>query len=217
MKLLNLFSENDVRHILDALAKTEWRDGGETASGSAKNRKKNEQITENDPVVSKNFEQIKVFITRHAALRVIAFPRKVINVRAARYSEGDSYGWHVDQATMSGHRSDLSFTIFLSDKDAYDGGELEADYGTHKVTVKGGKGQMVVYPTGLLHQVRPVTRGERLVIVGWIESLVPNNDDRENLTALYAETSALKKKLNEPEAFDTLNRAVEHMVRMASR
>ena len=217
MKLLNLLAESEVEQILAGLGRAEWRNGDETAYGSARDRKKNQQITENDPVMANAFSQLKSFIVRQNGIKITAFPRQVLNIRAAKYLKGDSYGWHVDQATMSGHRSDISFTIFLSGKDAYDGGELEADYGTHKVAVKGDKGQIVIYPTGVLHQVREVIRGERLVIVGWIESLVPNNEDRENLTALYVETTALKKRLNQPEAFDKLNRAIEHMVRMASR
>jgi len=218
MKLIQLLSDSDIDQLMAVIGQTEWRNGGDTATGSAKDRKKNLQITETDRVMAPVFMQLKTMLVKHAALRYTAFPRKVVNIRVAKYGVGDAYGWHVDQAIMEGHRSDISFTIFLSGSDSYDGGELELDMDGRKFMAKGEKGQMFFYPTGVLHQVRPVTRGERVVIVGWFESLIPNAEDRENLITLFRETAALRKKIDEPEAFDKLNWAIQHMVRrLASR
>lgn len=214
MRIFQLLSDSDIEQLLAALSKAQWRDGGETAHGAAKERKKNQQITELDPVMGPAFAQLKQFIAKQEALRYSAFIRQVLNVRAAKYGEGDGYGWHVDLAIMDGFRSDISFTIFLNGKDEYDGGELEFDYGTHQLKVKGDKGQMIFYPTGLLHQVRPVTKGERLVIVGWIESLIPNAEDRENLYTLFQQVSTLKSRTPEGGSeFDKLDWALQYLVR----
>ena len=217
MKSLDLLSDDEIQRIISELGKTEWCDGRHTATGSAKDRKKNQQITETDPVMRNIFLTLKQLIVSHASLRYTAFPRKVVNIRAARYSVGDAYGWHVDQAIMEGSRADISFTIFLNPKESYEGGELEFDFGTHKFMLKGEKGQMIFYPTSVLHQVRPVTKGERLVIVGWIESMIPIAEDRDSLIIMFQEISNLRKKFDAPTEFDKLNQAAQHMVRMASR
>ena len=218
-KLINFLSEQDIRTLEESFAKTEWKDGAATASGSAKARKKNWQITETDTEVSPVFRKLKQFMMDHDALKFMVFPHKIINIRAAKYTLGDGYGWHVDHATMGGYRSDISFTIFLSEKSGYEGGELEFDFGTHKMRVKGEKGQMVFYPTGVLHRVSPVIKGERVVIVGWIQSLISVAEDRDQLATLIGETYRLRHKFcPDPtdQNVDALNRAVQHMIRRFS-
>jgi len=217
--LINFLSKQDIQTLEESFAKTEWQDGKATASGSAKERKKNWQISEADLKVDPVFRRLKQFMMDHDGFKFMAFPHKIINIRAAKYGLGDGYGWHVDSPTMGGYRSDISFTIFLREKDAYEGGELEFDFGTHKMRVKGERGQMVFYPTGVLHRVSPVTKGERVVIVGWIQSLISVAEDRDQLALLFSETYRLRHKFcPDPtdQDFDALNRAVQHMIRRFS-
>jgi len=137
-------------------------------------------------------------------------------LRIANYHSGGHYGWHVDMAHMSGYRTDMSFTLFLTDKDEYEGGALEADWGHYKTSIKGAKGQMVLYPTGVLHQVTPVTKGDRIVIVGWISSLIPSHDDREALFKLSQEAARLGKLVNNPEEMKNMSYLQQYFRRRVS-
>jgi PKHD-type hydroxylase len=99
----------------------------------------------------------------------------------ARYRPGMQYGAHVDAPLMGdavAWRSDLSLTLFLSPPQDYDGGELALESGSGELQIKLDAGALVLYPTGQLHRVLPVTRGERLVLVAWIESFVRDGEVR---------------------------------------
>ena len=102
------------------------------------------------------------------------------------------YGPHVDLALTEGGRRDLSFTIFLNDKNEYKGGELILYIPPEKRQIKLNAGDIIIYPTKYLHEVKQVTEGERMVCVGWIESQIISDDDREII-------SSLKKSLYEIE------------------
>jgi PKHD-type hydroxylase len=121
-----------------------------------------------------------------------AMPRKIAPPLLSRYEPGMKYGPHADVAFMSAQqgsselnfRSDLSCTIFLGDPRNYEGGELMLHIGTRPVPIKGKPGEAFVYPSTLLHEVRPVTAGQRLVAITFIESLVPDEADRNTLFEL---------------------------------
>ena len=99
----------------------------------------------------------------------------------SRYDSGMHYGAHVDDALMSGQRTDLSFTIFLSGTDEYEGGELVIDEPAAERPYKLDAGNMLLYPSSTLHRVEPVSKGSRLVLVGWIRSYVRCPQQREIL------------------------------------
>ena len=122
-----------------------------------------------------------------------AMPRKIAPPLLSRYEPGMKYGPHADTAFMMVRRrtgsvmhfrSDLSCTIFLGDPRSYQGGELVLHVGTRPVVVKGAPGEAFVYPSTLLHEVRPVTAGQRLVAITFIESLVPDERNRNILFEL---------------------------------
>ena len=126
--------------------------------------------------------------TRSRPFQDFAMPKRVAPPLLARYEQGMRYGAHADVAFMlplgypSVMRSDISATVFLSDPASYDGGELVLHAGTKPVPVKGMAGELFAYPSTFLHEVRPVTRGQRLVSITFIESLIPDERDR---TALF--------------------------------
>jgi len=178
MLKFDLLSDKQLGEITAYIAGLEWEDGKDTAIGTAKDIKNNKQITTLNARAVPLFNDIlKIFnnnkLTHYAAIN------KVLSPRVARYGPGQYYGWHVDLAIIDGFRSDISFTIFLNDD--YEGGELELQEGSSIIKVRGKAGQVVTYPTSLLHRVTEVTKGERLVIVGWINSHIRSHDDRMGL------------------------------------
>jgi PKHD-type hydroxylase len=212
---MKLFNDEDLKKINEVLAPLSWEDGRNTAYGSTKLKKRNQQITELDPLASPILASIKNHIYTNRTIKYAAFPRNIHNLRFAKYGPGDSYGWHIDQAIMDQYRSDISFTIFLNED--YEGGELEFEIHQKKFLIKAKPGEMVLYPTGTLHQVRSVTKGERLVIVGWIESLIPVTEDRDNLFGLVEAVAKLKSKIGDSESFERIDQSIHHVIRMASR
>jgi hypothetical protein len=109
---------------------------------------------------------LRMTLERTAAAR----PKAMTPLILSRYRAGQTYGLHVDDALMGGLRTDLSFTLFLTPPGDYDGGELTVHTAGMTQDVKGEAGYLVLYPSSSIHQVKPVTRGERIVCVGWIGS-----------------------------------------------
>lgn len=131
-------------------------------------------------------------LARSRAFQDFAMPRKIAPPLLCRYEPGMKYGPHADIAYMSVQqgavrmelRSDISCTVFLGDPASYEGGELMLHLGTRPVPIKGKPGEAFVYPSTLLHEVRPVTAGQRLVAITFIESLLPDEQDRATLFEL---------------------------------
>jgi PKHD-type hydroxylase len=119
-------------------------------------------------------------------MRTLVRPARWSNLMFSRYGPGQEYGLHADNAGMIDTdgwpmRTDVSFTVFLSDPDTYEGGALFIEDGAGGRAFRPPAGSAVFYPTGLLHRVMPVTAGERLACVGWVQSLVRRPDQREIL------------------------------------
>jgi len=205
MIAFNLLESGKLEPFRQAIAKFEFEDGINTASGDAKNIKQNLQVTGTNPAARTVIQKIKNIVTESQIIQGYAFINQVVGVRIALYRDGGHYDWHVDSPFMNGVRTDLSFTIFLSEPNTYDGGELLLDSDGRMQKFKGEAGQIIVYPTGRLHKVNPVTRGERLVVVGWINSHVRSEEDRSTLYKLGAEVNRLKKLVEDPSELDQLN------------
>lgn len=218
MQVIKIFDEEEIKKIMHTLAKCNWQDGKKSALGAAKEIKNNRQIFGDQ----KNFQPITKIISEKfntPLLKNTVFPKSIIGLRANAYSVGETYGWHVDMAHMTQKRTDMSFTIFLSEKTSYEGGELDIKNEGFTSTVKGVPGEMVIYETGLLHRVRPVTKGERVCLVGWIESLIPHTDSRTALRALGMGVSSIKKSLDSDlvptrDQYDLLNQTYYQVVRL---
>jgi PKHD-type hydroxylase len=120
----------------------------------------------------------------------------------------------VDNAYMVGGRSDLSFTLFLSEPDQYEGGDLVLEDPGGESAVRLPAGHALVYPSSLLHRVEPVTGGERLVAVGWIQSRIRRGDRRELLFELDTARRALFREQGKEEIFDLLTRSYSNLLRM---
>lgn len=161
-----------------------WVDGRVTAGYSGAPVKFNQQIDEHSEVALECQRLILGMLERNARFISAALPNIVYPPMFNRYSEGMTFGAHVDGSVrLHPHdgrklRTDISATLFLSERDSYDGGELQVHdtYGTHSVKLDAG--DMVVYPATSLHQVTPITRGVRLASFFWIQSLVRDDGQR---------------------------------------
>jgi PKHD-type hydroxylase len=186
------------RQILD---QAEWVDGRVTAGHQSSRAKDNMQIPEDHPAARTVGDMILNALGQNALFISAALPQRVFPPLFNRYTGGQSFGVHVDnairQVTGNAHRirTDLSATLFLAQPDEYDGGELvvEDTYGTH--SVKLAAGHMILYPSTSLHHVRPVTRGARISSFFWIQSMIREDAERTLLFDLDAAIQRVNKQL----------------------
>lgn len=186
----DLLTSDQLRQCREALEKASWEDGRKTAGHVAVHAKANRQLGNDDPLSKQLGDFILERLGASERFMAAALPLKVLPPRFNRYEGGGNYGNHVDNAIFSvpgtPHRirSDISATLFFSEPDEYDGGELivEDTYGSHAVKLPAG--HMVLYPGSSLHRVTPVTRGTRLASFFWIQSLVREDGQRALLWEL---------------------------------
>lgn len=176
-----------VEAVRAALDEAEWIDGNATAGPQAKLAKRNMQVPQESPVAQRIGGQILDALGRTPLFIVAALPLKVFPPMFNRYSGGEKFDTHIDNAVRIGRgndfrlRSDLSATLFLSDLEDYDGGELcvETPLGVQQTRLPAG--HMLLYPASSLHHVTPVTRGTRLASFFWIQSMVRDDGARRLL------------------------------------
>lgn len=211
IELLSLGEVEKLRSEIEDVS-LDFRDGKETAGWAAARRKSNEQLTSD----SFNFDWLRRKIMRNRVFRGAAIPGKVHSMRVSRYKSGMAYGAHMDNAIMPGGKCDLSFTIFLSSPDEYSGGNLIATLGDKGVPFKLRSGMMLLYPANTLHEVSKVSNGTRLVIIGWVESLVTSPEKRQILWDLTRVTHLMKTSVDTKE-FDLICRCKANLSRMWSK
>ncbi len=166
--------------------------GTRTAGRLAKVQKQNLQADQTRPEVSRILKQVREDLMKHTVFRSFALPARVGRVMISRYTCGMHYGTHFDDAFIEGVRTDLSFTLFLSDPESYTGGELELTTPSGSQAIKLPAGCAIVYPSDHLHAVLPVTQGVRLTAVGWVQSRVKSSEKRQLLHELNHATQALE-------------------------
>jgi len=183
------------------LAASEWVDGKVTAGEQSARVKHNLQIPESAPVARELGDLILGALGRNPTFVSAALPLRVFPPLFNRYDVGMGFGAHVDNAIRFAgpvrFRTDLSATLFLSDPDDYDGGELivEDVYGAHEVKL--GAGDLVLYPASSLHRVAPVTRGSRWAAFTWAQSMVKADAQRSLLFDLDNAIRALTVKVGQ--------------------
>lgn len=192
------------------------RDGRATAGWAARAAKHNEQLDRTDPDVEKLSARLAEAVAAHPMLVRYARPARLASPLLSRYRPGDRYDSHVDDALMGEPplRTDLAWTLFLSDPDDYDGGELVIESLEGDTPLKLPAGALVVYDCGALHHVAPVTRGERLACVGWIQSRVRDGRHRELLFTLDGARRALHAREGESAEFLQLSQVHSQLLRM---
>jgi PKHD-type hydroxylase len=144
---------------------------------------------------------------------------RISRLMFSRYQPGMTYGQHTDDALMGEDklRTDLAFTLFLADSDSYDGGALAIESALGEQEIKLEAGDAILYPAGTIHQVTPVTRGERLAVVGWVQSVVADASQREILFDLSVSRSRLASAGVGKEDLLLLDKAVSNLLRLWAR
>lgn len=203
-----------------ALAGARFVDGRLSAGAAARRVKNNQELAAGAPDLERLNRVVMGSLARHPLYRAGALPLHAASPLYARYLPGMTYGDHLDDPIMGAdgvkYRSDIAVTIFLSAPQEYDGGELVIRTPSGDQVVKSAAGDAVLYPAGSIHHVDPVTRGERLVAVTWVQSLVRDAARRE---LLYGLNMAREKLLQTaPDASETaqVNAAYLNLIRMWS-
>ncbi len=188
-RLINEQKASDFRKRL--LMSSEWTDGKASAKGSTVKRNLQLNLGETS---NKFSAEIIDLINNDQIINNFSFPSKIFNILFSRTGVGMFYGPHTDFPYISAGRRDFSFTIFLSQPTDYTGGELILYMPPEKKQIKLNPGEMIIYPTKYLHEVKEVTQGERMVCVGWIESQIESDDDRESLYLMKTGISEIVKQ-----------------------
>lgn len=201
------------------LTSAHWEDGKQTAGHIAVNQKKNSQLSVHDPLAIEIGDVILDALSTNALFISATLPSKVLAPMFNRYSDKDTYGFHIDNAirvqpgSNERIRADISATLFLNEPDTYEGGELliADNYGEHRVKLPAG--HLVVYPGTSLHQVTPVTGGVRLAAFFWIQSMVRDDGQRTILFNMDQSIQQLTRELGEHRAVTQLTGVYHNLVR----
>jgi PKHD-type hydroxylase len=180
MTIADVLGEEERGEIVSTLSRMRFEDGRATAGRSARLVKDNEQARAG-PTLDLLRGRVAAALLRHELFALAVRPKALVPLVFSRYGVGQLYGTHVDNPLMNGLRTDVSFTLFLAPPESYDGGELVIESAAGEDDIKLPAGHLVLYPSTSLHRVAPVTRGERLVAVGWAQSYLRDPARRELL------------------------------------
>jgi PKHD-type hydroxylase len=213
LSIANVISEADVAAVRAGLADASFADGAATAGWSAKLVKSNEQASDG-PEIDGLRALIEARLIEHPVFALATRPKAILGPLFSRYRPGHAYGLHVDNALIDGVRSDVSFTLFLSDPASYDGGELVIDQASGEEAFKLPAGSLVAYPATTLHRVAPVTRGERIAAAGWVRSHLRDPAHRELLFDLETARRRLFEREGKTAEADLLAKCAANLMRL---
>ncbi|MDO4705788.1 Fe2+-dependent dioxygenase [Allofranklinella schreckenbergeri] len=200
------------------LQQADWEDGLATVGALGATVKRNRQLPRQSPLAQALAHEIAQTVRSNPQFVSFALPLHILPPLFNRYEGGENYGLHVDGSIRqlpdgSAMRTDVSSTLFLSDPDSYEGGELVVvdTYGTHEVKLPAG--DMIVYPATSLHQVLPVTRGARLASFFWTQSLIRDDMRRGMLYELDQTIQRLLTQLGSTEDTVALTNHYHNLLR----
>jgi PKHD-type hydroxylase len=199
----NVLSKADVADFRRIMDGCDWEDGRSTAGAQSALVKKNEQLPPDGEVSRALGNRVVSALTAHPRFIAAAIPLKIFPPLFNRYAAADRhhFGIHVDNAVRGDRltglriRTDLSVTLFLSEPDEYDGGELVVEdlYGSHEIKLPAG--DLVLYPASSLHMVTPVTRGRRVASFFWLQSMIRDAHARSLIFDLDSAIQVLVERL----------------------
>ena len=190
-----------------------WEDGKQTAGKHAAELKNNLQLKRDINLSKKLSKLIIKKILSNDLIKSFALPKKIHGTMFSKSKSGMRYGSRIDNPFMSSGRADLSFTIFLSSKENYDGGALSIESFNSEKKFKLNAGEIIIYPSTYLHSVEEVIAGERLVFIGWIESYVKSVEEREYLFDLDAAARSLLAKYGRSDEIDLIFKSYSNLLR----
>ena len=191
-----------------------WENGKKTAGSHASKVKENLQLNRNSEISKKYSNFIKKKILSNSLIKSFALPKIIHGLMFTKSLKSMHYGRHIDNPFMSSGRSDLSFTLSLTKKDDYEGGELLIETMNLEKELKLDAGEIIIYPSTYLHSVKEVQNGERLVCVGWIESYVKSIEEREYLFDLDAGAQGLLAQHGRSEELDLIFKSYSNLLRL---
>jgi PKHD-type hydroxylase len=215
-----VLSAEQVVAMRAALAQGDWTDGRATVGAQGARVKHNRQLPEDSPLADELGRTILAAIASHPLYVSAALPLRTVPPLFNSYAGGEHYGAHVDGSIRSVPgaalplRTDLSCTLFLSEPEEYEGGELTVTdtYGVHEVKLPAG--DMILYPSSSVHQVQPVTRGERVCSFFWVQSLVRDDARRVMLHELDQTIQRLRAQIGDSAEVVSLTSHYHNLLRL---
>lgn len=216
-----VLSRDTVAHCRTLLEKAEWVDGKVTAGTQAAQAKNNLQLPEESEAAKILRSTVLDELGKSALFFSAALPRKIYPPLFNCYTgDSNSFGNHVDnavrthKATQTHVRTDLSFTLFFTDPDEYEGGELviEDTFGCQRIKLPAG--DMVLYPSSSVHRVEPVTKGARICSFSWLESMVREDERRRLLFELDMNICRLREAHGDNDLAVSFTNNYHNLVRM---
>jgi PKHD-type hydroxylase len=199
----NVLSKEQVAEFRQMMETANWVGGKVTAGTLSASVKQNQQLSEQDPLTHHLSELVIQAIWKHPVFQAAALPCQIIPPLFNRYDEHESFGFHVDNSirlirgTAQQMRTDLSCTLFLSEPEEYEGGDLviEDTYGYHEVKLPAG--DIVLYPATSLHEVSSIIRGTRFASFFWVQSMIRDDAERHMLFNLDQSIQSLRMQLGD--------------------
>ncbi|QCS48484.1 Fe2+-dependent dioxygenase [Picosynechococcus sp. PCC 11901] len=215
-KIPQVLTPEALEKITTTLTEAEFVDGKLTAGWYAKLVKENQQLAKATPTAQALEEQVRQALQNNALFQTAIRPKTVHTLLFSRYGPGMAYGRHTDNALMNGMRSDVSFTLFLNEPSDYEGGELVIEGADSEQSYKLPAGTAIAYPSTSLHRVNVVTKGTRLVAVGWVQSWIRDAQKREIVFDLDVSRRSLFAQSGKSTEFDLLSKSVANLLRLWS-
>ncbi|WP_458069404.1 Fe2+-dependent dioxygenase [Rhodanobacter sp. BL-MT-08] len=213
-----VLSRAQVTQMHEALDAADWTDGRETVGPQGAQVKQNQQLPNASPLRAELGRVVLSALANQPLYHSATLPLRTLHPRFNRYEGGGQYGLHVDGAVMGlpagGHlRSDISCTLFLSEPDDYDGGELIVSdtYGEHEIKLPAG--DLIIYPSSSLHRVQPVSRGTRLAAFFWVQSMIRDGARRRMLFELDTSVQTLTRAGADADVLLTLTGIYHNLLR----
>lgn len=199
----NVLTTEEVLWFREQFDRAKWVNGKVTAGTLSATVKQNQQLSEDDPLTVQLSKKVLDALAHHEHFISAALPLDIIPPLFNRYENNESFGFHVDNSirrirgTNHRLRTDLSCTLFFSEPDEYEGGELviEDTYGYHEVKLPAG--DMILYPSTSLHEVTAVTKGVRTCSFFWIQSMIRDDSQRHMLFELDQSIQRLRMELGD--------------------
>ncbi len=211
----NLLKGEALAATVELVRQLVYEPGSRTAGWHAREVKSNRQAVAS-PALSELQSTLVKALETNAVFASMVLPRRILRPLISRSGPGEGYGVHVDDAIMGREaplRTDVSITVFLSDPESYDGGELVVETVAGEETAKLAAGDAALYPSTTLHRVTEVTRGERLVAATWAQSRVRDAGCREVLFDLDRARRQVFEQHGKTEAFDLVAKAYANLLR----
>ena len=217
IRLPHVLSPSQLQSVKSLLADAEFVDGKLSAGSAAQRVKNNEEARSNQRQIDALNNIVMGNLVRHPVYKNAALPHRVATPFYARYSQGMSYGDHIDDPVMGvgeRYRSDIAITVFLNEPQEYTGGELVIRTSFGEQTVKYAGGDAVMYPASSRHHVSEVAQGLRLVAVTWVQSLVRDPLRREILYELSQARNRMLRRAPDAEETAHVDTAYVNLVRL---